>query len=79
MKHKETDMKKLQVKARIGLFIFTISVIGCTMYLNHVVLGLVSILGLLGGWLLFSTNHTKITLLKLKEITQNHIRSKPCD
>lgn len=76
MENNETEIKALRTKSYIGLTIFTVSIIGAYFKLNHPVYGLISIIGLIAGWLIFSTNHTKITSIKLRQITNEYLQEK---
>lgn len=70
------QISKLKLKSLIGLTLFTISIITAYFYLNHLIIGAISIVGMVVGWFVFSTNHTEITKIKLKQITDEYIKEK---
>lgn len=72
----DKEIKKLRVKSLIGLFIFAISIITAYFYLNHLLIGGISIIGMLVGWFVFSKNHTAITSIQLKQITTEYLEYK---
>lgn len=72
----EKEIKALRIKSLIGLFIFTLSIVIAYFYLNHLVIGGISIVGMLIGWFIFSKNHTAITKIQLKKITDEYIQDK---
>ena len=69
-------ISKLRIKSLIGLSLFMISIITAYFYLNHLIIGGVSIIGMLVGWFVFSNNHTAITKIRLKQITDEYIKEK---
>lgn len=71
-----TQIKTLRIKSLIGLLIFTISIITAYFYLNHVIIGAISIITMLVGWFVFSKNHTAITTIQLKQITNEYLQDK---
>lgn len=76
MENIEKKIKSLRIKYLIGLAIFCISIVGAYFYLSNAVFGLISIVGMVVGWFIFSTHHTQITALKIKAITNEYLREK---
>lgn len=70
------EIKKLRINSYIGLFIFMTSLIMCYEFLGHVYLGFLSIIMLVIGWFIFSKNHTTITKIQLKQITDEYLKDK---
>lgn len=70
------EIKKLKRKSYFGLFLFICSLFICYNFLNHIYLGLIGIIMLVSGWYIFSKNHTQITIIKVKEITDDYIKDK---
>lgn len=70
------EIKKLRIKSLVGLAIFTISIITAYFYLNHLIIGGISIINMLVGWFMFSKNHTAITTIQLKQITNEYLQDK---
>lgn len=73
---KEEKIKSLRFKSIIGLVLFSLSIVFAYFYLNNAILGLISIIGMTSGWFIFSKNHTEITSLKIKAITEEYLREK---
>ena len=67
------EIKTLRKKSWIGLCLFTIGIISGYFYINNLILGLLSIIFMLIGWYIFSDNHTKISSIKIKQITQEYL------
>ena len=76
MENQKQILNSLRIKSFIGLSIFLISVIGGYFYLNHSIIGLLTILGMIVGWIIFSHNHTKISSLKIQAITKEYLKDK---
>lgn len=70
------EIKQLRIKSWIGLAIFSISIVTAYFYLNHLIIGGISIIGMLVGWFVFSKNHTAITTIQLRQITNEYIKYK---
>lgn len=70
------EIKKLRIKSYIGLFIFICSLFMCYNFLGHIYLGLISIVMLVTGWFIFSKNHTQISILKIRAITDDYLKDK---
>lgn len=73
---KQQNIKSLRTKSIIGLVVFNLSLVLAYFYLNNAILGLISIIGMTIGWFVFSKNHTEITSLKIKAITEDYLREK---
>ena len=76
MENRDKEMKLLKLKSIIGLIIFGASIVGAYFYISHALFGLISIFGLLIGWIVFSVNHTKLYSIKLDLITAEYITGK---
>lgn len=72
----QEKIKSLRIKSIVGLVLFNLSLVFAYFYINHALLGLISIVGMAIGWFIFSKNHTEITSLKIKSITEKYLREK---
>jgi hypothetical protein len=69
------DIKKHRIKSFIGLAIFLLGTIICSFNIKEPVFFFTGLFFLLIGWYVFSHFHTQIAIFKLKEYTEEYIKS----
>lgn len=68
------DIKKYRIKSFLGLAIFILASIICSLNIKEPIFFLPSLVFLIIGWLVFSHYHTQIAMFKLRQYTEEYIK-----